>query len=278
MDVVTSLRAQLHRLESALDACAQSNDGRGQTVPPQILPAPESAPRGESASERQQSGFCGPTSPEYSMNVVRMTLRRRGILEAPPLYQPSLPSFDSDHTTLPETSTSQPPCRAEAQRQLRHFRSRLTLADAKKAISVYGELVGALHDFVDIDKMQDQLATWYCRSPAEGPDSQSDFVALIIFNLMLAIAARAGTNALYAASASTMQTVLRCAVDASVASCTPTIKQVTIALLLVCEDDKHKINCLDFCLVSDCLRRATTTSSMTDRKLLFACLVPPGAC
>ncbi|KAM3556914.1 hypothetical protein MY1884_004816 [Beauveria asiatica] len=231
---LASLRAQLIRVESALGECAQSGDGYGQAAPPQARPGPgpDPAPHSESASEGPHSGFCGPTSPEYSMNVVRMTLRKRGCLMPPPQHQPALPCFDPDHATPSEPHPWQQPCRAEDQRQLQQFRSRLTLVDAREAVSVYSEVVGDLHDFVDIGSMQDQLSVWYSRSPADGPHPPSNFVHLIIFNLMLAIAARAGTNKSYAASASTMQTVLRSAVDASITSCTPTIKQVTIALLL----------------------------------------------
>lgn len=230
---VASLRAQLSRVESVLEACSRGDEARRQAAP---LPQ-EVQPGSTPASERPHCGFCGPTSPEYSMNVVRMTLRKRGHLAPAQAHPLSLPSFDADRL-----AASQPPptCRAEDQRQLRQFQARLTLSDARDAVSVYGEVVGELHSFVDVGSMQDQLAVWYSGAPSslldDAQQKQTDFEHLIIFNLVLAIAARAGTETSYAASTNTMQTVLRCAVDASITSCMPTMKQVTIALLLVCKD------------------------------------------
>lgn len=181
-------------------------------------------------------GFCGPTSPDYSMNVVQMTLQKRGCLE-PPLHRPPLPSFDWNYVSPSTASQWQPSCQVDDGRQLLLFRSYLTLQDAKEVVSVYSEAVGELHSFVDIKNIRGQLDCWFSHDPSSlgSTKQQSDYHDLIIFNLMLLIAAQAGMESLRPRSAGAVQSVLQCAVNASIISCASTMKQITIVLLLVCK-------------------------------------------
>lgn len=172
------------------------------------------------------------------MNVVRMTLRNRGHLGPAP-HKPVLPSFDQDHALSEARRPWRPPCRAEDQHHLRQFQSRLTLAEAREALSVYGEAVGALHAFVNMASMQDQLAAWYdADSPLDGgaqqqQQQQSEYNHLIMFNLILGIASRSRTDGLCSIPPDTLRAAVQCAVNASITSSTPpTMKHVTIALLL----------------------------------------------
>ncbi|EXL66626.1 hypothetical protein FOPG_17219 [Fusarium oxysporum f. sp. conglutinans race 2 54008] len=247
-DLVADLRAQLNNVESIVQAYGKDvNDPGKNLTHSEPLNQADQAIQGPNACsfQRQAShdgsesspssrGFCGPTSPDYSMNVVQITLQKRGYLE-PSLHRPTLPSFDMDHVSPSTTSQWQPPGHVDDRRQLLQFRSYLTLQDAKEAVSVYSEVVGELHSFVDIKNIQGQLDFWYSRDSSSALGStkqQSDYHDLIIFNLMISIAAQAEMESLRARPAAAVHSVFQRAVNASITSCTSSIKQVTIVLLL----------------------------------------------
>ncbi|RKK88733.1 hypothetical protein BFJ68_g16872 [Fusarium oxysporum] len=246
--LVADLRAQLNNVESIVQAYAKDvNDTGKDPTHSEPLHQADQAMEGPNAhsSQRQASldrsdsssvsrVFCGPTSPDYSMNVVQMTLQKRGYLE-PSLHRPALPSFDWDHVSPSTTSQWQPSCQVDDRRQLLLFRSYLTLQDAKEVASVYSEVVGELHSFVDIKNIQGQLDFWFSRAPSSSLDStkqQSDYHDLVIFNLMLLIAVNAGMESLRARLAGAVHSVFQRAVNTSITACTSSIKQVTIVLLL----------------------------------------------
>ncbi|OGM47226.1 hypothetical protein ABOM_003985 [Aspergillus bombycis] len=246
--LVAGLRAQLKNVESLVQAYGKDGNYSGNN-PTRSVPLHQAgqAIQGPNARSSQREarhngsglrpisrGFCGPTSPDYSMNVVQITLQERGYLESS-VDRPTLPSFDRDHLSPSTISQWQPPCHRDDRHQLLQFRSYLTVQDAEEAISVYNDAVGELHSFVDIRNIRVQLDVWYTRDTesAIGRTTQrSDYYDLIIFNLMLAIAAQAGMESLRARSAGAVYSVFQRAANASITSTTTSIKQAVIVLLL----------------------------------------------
>ncbi|KAI3573250.1 hypothetical protein IWW34DRAFT_823934 [Fusarium oxysporum f. sp. albedinis] len=224
---VADLRAQLNNVESIVQAYAKDvNDTGKDPTHSEPLHQADQAMEGPNAhsSQRQASldrsdsssvsrVFCGPTSPDYSMNVVQMTLQKRGYLE-PSRHRPALPSFDWDHVSPSTTSQWQPSCQVDDRRQLLLFRSYLTLQDAKEVVSVYSEVVGELHSFVDIKNIQGH-------SSLDSTKQQSDYHDLVIFNLMLLIAVNAGMESLRARPAGAMHSVFQRAVNTSITAYQP---------------------------------------------------------
>ncbi|EKG09147.1 hypothetical protein MPH_13869 [Macrophomina phaseolina MS6] len=178
--------------------------------------------------------FYGPTSPNYSMNLVQITLSERGYLPPSP-HRPMLPSFDGDNAVPSSTSHWQPTRQCD-RHQLLQFRSWLTLHEARDAVSTYQEVVGELHPFVDSESIKSQLEWWYSYDSSQHlsrNNRQPDDDDLIILVLMLATAAQAQGDTLSAKMASVMHSSFQTAVNAAVTSCKTSIKQVTIVLLLV---------------------------------------------
>jgi hypothetical protein len=178
--------------------------------------------------------FYGPTSPDYSMNLVQITLRQLGYLTSLS-HHPMLPSVDGNDALSSSISHWQP--RRHCDRiQLLQFRSWLSLQEAKDAVNTYHEVIGELHPFVDIRRVRSQLESWYSSDPNQslgGENNQPDDDDLIILVLMLATVAQASKDTLLAKMASVLHSNFMHSANAAVTSPTTSIKQVTIALLLV---------------------------------------------
>ncbi|GIJ87069.1 hypothetical protein Asppvi_005971 [Aspergillus pseudoviridinutans] len=175
--------------------------------------------------------FYGPTSPDYSMNLVRTKLRERGHL-APLHRRQMLPSLKGKSTV--SCTTHWQPERHCDRHQLLQFRSWLTLQDARDVLSTYHEVVGVLHPFVDFEHMKTQLDLWYSydSSRSVGRNDEVDDDDLIILVLILAIAAHAQVDTVHAKMAFVMHSSFQHAANATVTSGTASIKQATIVLLL----------------------------------------------
>ncbi|KAH8742295.1 hypothetical protein F5883DRAFT_569778 [Diaporthe sp. PMI_573] len=203
------------------------SDGESTGVPNRQYQAGRDGPE----SNRTNQAFYGPTSPDYSMNLVQMKLRERSTLT--PLHRrPMLPSFDEESIT---SSTSHwQPTRHIDRHQLLQFRAWLTLQDAKDALSTYHEVVGALHPFVDSEHMKKQLDVWYSYDSSHfaGGHNQPDDDDLIILVLMLAIAAQAQVDTIQAKLAVVMHSSVQHAANATTTSGTASMKQAIIGLLL----------------------------------------------
>jgi hypothetical protein len=116
------------------------------------------------------------------------------------------------------------------------FRSWLSLQEAKDAVDTYHKVIGELHPFVDIDRIRSQLESCYSSDANQslgGENNQPNDDDLIILVLMLATVAHASKDTLLAKMASVLHSNFMHSANAAVTSPTTSIKQVTIALLLV---------------------------------------------
>lgn len=149
-------------------------------------------------------GFCGPTSPDYSLNVAQMRMGHgRYSTAAAPVWHVS-PSLDGSHhsedsirLTSPEEdgwAALDPSVRRSLRHSLLQFQTLLPKREALRLIRVYKEVVGELHPFVDCDRLAEQTEGWYnwpgagSSGAKDGDDSLSDEDGLLILNLVLSIA------------------------------------------------------------------------------------------
>ena len=244
--LAASLRAQLRRVEAMVEAQSNGTNslGSGSIASAQPLHA-----RGDptNTSNRQlhasqtdttpnSASYCfyGPTSPDYSMNLVQITLRQLGYLTSLS-HHPMLPSVDGNDALSSSIPRWQPRRRCD-RHQLMQFRSWLSLQEAKDAVDTYHKVIGELHPFVDIDRIRSQLESCYSSDANQslgGENNQPDDDDLIILVLMLATVAQASKDTLLAKMASVLHSNFMHSANAAVTSPTTSIKQVAIALLLV---------------------------------------------
>lgn len=149
-------------------------------------------------------GFCGPTSPDYSLNVAQMRMGQGKYSTTSGVAWHVSPSLDgSQHSeegirlTSPEEdgwAAVDPSLRRSLRHSLLQFQTLLPKREALRLIRVYKEVVGELHPFVDCDRLAEQTEGWYnwpgtgSSSAKGGDDSLSDEDGLLILNLVLSIA------------------------------------------------------------------------------------------
>jgi hypothetical protein len=241
---VASLRTQLQRVKAMVEA--QNNGTRtvGSTASSQPLHAPVDQ---TSTSNRQLRAtqtdttpntashcFYGPTSPDYSMNLGQITLRQLGYLTSLS-HHPMLPSVDGNDALSSSIQHWQPRRHCD-RHQLMQFRSWLSLQEAKDAVDTYQRDIGELYPFVAIERIRSQLESCYSSDENQslgGENNHPDDDDLIILVLMLATVAQASKDTLLAKMTSVLHSNLIHSANAAVTSHTTSIKQVTIALLLV---------------------------------------------
>lgn len=148
-------------------------------------------------------GFCGPTSPDYSLNVAQMRIGQGKLSNAGLAMQMS-PSVDesppekegSDLINPVEDSWTilDPAMKQSLRRGLFQFRTLLPKREALRLIRVYQEVIGELHPIVDCERLVEQTEGWYnwpkddISDPSGGIDhSLSEEHALAILNLVLSI-------------------------------------------------------------------------------------------
>ncbi|KAJ5214777.1 hypothetical protein N7449_001946 [Penicillium cf. viridicatum] len=249
-ELVGSLRTQLNNVESIVRAYSNDVDDSGSATSRDPAPSEPAQPAYQrlegfnaDSNQRQRSHersnsspascrFCGPTSPDYSMNFAQMTLRERGYL-GQSVRRPIFPSVDGDVSPSP-TSQWQPLYQSN-QRPLLQFKNWLTLQEAKDVVLLYHEVVGELHPFVDSRNVENQLDFWYSHGSSHSPDQTNqrpDDEDLVILNLVLAIAAQAQADALHAKFAGSMHSTFQHTINTLITSYSPSIKQVAMVLLL----------------------------------------------
>lgn len=244
--LVASLRAQLRRVEAVVEAQSNGTNSlaSGSIASAQPLHAPGDptntsnrqlhATQTDTTPNSASHCFYGPTSPDYSMNLVQITLRQLGYLTSLS-HHPMLPSVDGNDALSSSIPHWQPRRHCD-RHQLMQFRSWLSLQEAKDAVDTYHKVIGELHPFVDIDRIRSQLESCYSSDANQslgGENNQPNDDDLIILVLMLATVAHASKDTLLAKMASVLHSNFMHSANAAVTSPTTSIKQVTIALLLV---------------------------------------------
>lgn len=173
--------------------------------------APGKSPRQHESTARGSctgQGFCGPTSPDYSLNVAQMRMGQGKYSTAGLGVQmsPSLDGSPPDEGDSPllmnpvedSWTTLDPAMRQSLRRDLFRFRSLLSKREALRLIRVYHEVIGELHPIVDCDRLVEQTEGWYnwpVNDPSNpGSDSLSEEHGLAILNLVLSITLCAETG------------------------------------------------------------------------------------
>lgn len=187
--------------------CSSVHVAFDEPQPPRTISGPgdsptkhDSVPRGACTGQ----GFCGPTSPEYSLNVAQMRMGQGKYSTAAGLGCHGSPSLDeSQHSqdgnrlTSPEEdgwAALDPSVRRSLRHSLLRFQTMLPKKEALRLIRVYKEVIGELHPFVDCDRLAEQTEGWYNwpgggSSGDKGDDGPlSDEDSLLILNLVLSIA------------------------------------------------------------------------------------------
>lgn len=244
--LVASLHAQLRRVEAVVEAQSNGTNSlaSGSIASAQPLHAPGDptntsnrqlhATQTDTTPNPASHCFYGPTSPDYSMNLVQITLRQLGYITSLS-HHPLLPSVDGNDALSSSVPHWQPRRHCD-RHQLMQFRSWLSLQEVEDAVDTYHKVIGELHPFVDIDRIRSQLESYYSSDVNQslgGENNQADDNDLIILVLMLAIVAQASKDTLLAKMASVLYSNFMHSANAAVTSPTTSIKQVTIALLLV---------------------------------------------
>ncbi|KAJ9413266.1 hypothetical protein FOXG_15125 [Fusarium oxysporum f. sp. lycopersici 4287] len=241
--LVASLRTELQQVKAMVEAQSNGTHSLGSVASPHTLHAPGDhtslsnrrphATQTDTTPSYASHYFYGPTSPDYSMNLVQITLRQLGYL-ASSSHQPMLPSVNGNDAVLPPIPHW--PSRRHFDRyQLLQFRSWLSLQEAKDAADTYHRVIGELHPFVNIDRVRRQLESCYSSDTNQslgGESNQPDDDDLIILVLMLAVVAQVSKDTLLATMASVLHSNFMPSANAAITSSTTSIKQVTIALLL----------------------------------------------
>ncbi|RSL79296.1 hypothetical protein CEP51_007481 [Fusarium floridanum] len=182
-------------------------------------------------------GFYGPTSPDYTLNVGQLKLRRNSC-PGPPLQeqQLQLASIDEDAAsdtgddeTAQDDRPSVSPRTVERQdaTPLLTFRSIMGLQEAIQLVHIYQEVVGDLHPVVDIDALIKQAQSWY----ADSDSGATSCELLMIFNLVLIIALRADPRPNHCHKENLLRESFQDAVNAKLAAPAYSIKHATIIFL-----------------------------------------------
>lgn len=191
------------------------------------------------------SRFCGPTSPEFSMNLAQMKLSR-------PSHSTSLsrrPSFSAlaDSTTSGEDSVagdvSSTAVNAPRQNtpttdreRLLFYRSMVSLPETMRLLQVYREAMGDLHPIIDLNatvRLAIVLGNSTSQSSvglAEGHITESN---LLVLNLCLMLALRAETNAPTSQMEEELHSTLGSIMNARVVASPQSLDDVAIILLMV---------------------------------------------
>ncbi|KAI9148854.1 Flavin prenyltransferase PAD1 [Paramyrothecium foliicola] len=262
LDVCRSIQNNHEALLELVSSLQSQLDGLASRVAP--LPAPEKPqPDATAASERRHTpttssshseaplsasrqpsrGFCGPTSPDYSLNVAQIRLRS-GNSRAPGTEPGSMASIDdevlSENEDEPATSDGPSParlilpvCNIHLEKLFQIF-SLLDLNETTRLLRVYQDVVGELHPFVDIEDLICRCPKWHTIWEQEkdgGNFNIADEEHLVIANLALAIAVRAEACALGDRVAGLVQSSLESIISAKLMSPATSIKDVEAVLL-----------------------------------------------
>lgn len=199
-------------------------------------------------SRRATNAFCGPTSPEYSLNAAQRRMQSDGA-SGPGSGSAISPSVDEDQSDdgqdqpySPGTEYTLPfqqPNKQMLQPSLLSFRKLLPKNEAIRVLLLYHSMMGELHPICDIELMVKQAEACYTRPIAElgspGPEgpaiTEND---ILLINLALTIALCTETGPLSDTGRSIYDSC-REIVHTKLASLTTDIKHVRVVFLVVSE-------------------------------------------
>ncbi|KAJ3546811.1 hypothetical protein NM208_g1816 [Fusarium decemcellulare] len=203
----------------------------------------QSSPKQSSRGGATQN-FYGPTSPDYSLNVAQLKLRRNSCAD-PPLQQRQLQLASIDEDASDEEDIADTPSPAvqpqlldkESLARLLQFRSFMDLQEAIRLLHVYQEVVGDLHPLIDLNEAITRIRSCYLDPESVFLDVASGKAAaaldenVLILNLALAIALRAESNPESSATEILLRNCFQDAVNAKLGAAPHSVKHVIIVLL-----------------------------------------------
>lgn len=285
LELVASLQRQLDNLASRVNSSDPANPQTSNTIstshnPRVSFPAPE-GPNKPPASPSPGRNFCGPTSPDYSLNMAQMKLRQRSNSHSfSRQRRPTLASMDDGagygdrdggdeyaDGGMSQTSTESWRSQQMEHSKLLYVRSIMGAEEALRLLRTYQDLVGDFHPVVNMEELTAQAQT-LCSEPSlvTGPGDND----LLILNLTLAIALRAGSMSATTETEVALQSRFQDALNAKLAAPATSIKDVVIVLLAV---RTHSVcsGCITGFLTCtrDCI-----TFSKTNLVAHGACVVP----
>ena len=210
------------------------------------IPAAVEPSRQMHTSRRSTNAFCGPTSPEYSLNAAqrRMQCDKPSGPGSGSAISPSVDEDQSDdgddQAYTPGTEYVLPfhqASRQALQPCLLQFKNFLSKAEAIRVLLIYHSMMGELHPICNIELMVKQTEACYTRSTNELgtavgnglPITEND---LLIINLALTIALCTETGSLPDTGRSIYDSC-RELINAKLASLTTDIKHVHVVFLVV---------------------------------------------
>jgi hypothetical protein len=200
------------------------------------------------ASRRSTNTFCGPTSPEYSLNAAqrRMQCDKSSGPGSGSAISPSVDEDQSDdgddQPYSPGTEYVLPfhqSTRQVLQPSLLQFRKLLPRTEAIRLLLVYHSMMGELHPICDIELMVKQTEACYTRPTIELETAAGQGVLvtendLLIINLALTIALCTETGSLPDTGRS-IYDGCRDVINSKLACLTTDIKHVHVVFLVVSE-------------------------------------------
>lgn len=171
---------------------------------------PDSPRQRLGARSAHRKRFCGPTSPDYSLNVAQIRLYQGDFGDRSDGRRLRLPSIDDNQSDDDESldgdeiETTSGIVSGRSLEKLTGFRRLLSKSDAIRLIQTYREVFHSFHPILDISSISQQVEAWYdypCRDSGSLPNrsgqsnpsdsnpapSMEEFTLLSI-NLVLAIA------------------------------------------------------------------------------------------
>ena len=245
VDLVASLQRQLDTLASRVNSTdpVHLQGGDPSHASQQVRAPPPERPSRQPPSPSLGRNFCGPTSPDYSLNMAQMKLRQRSYSHSlPNTRRPTIASMDEDAVYGEETdgdqadggtsqaSTASWPSQQTEQLKLLYFRTIIGAEDGLRLLRSYQDLVGDLHPIVNLEEL-----TSHIRTVCTGPGSVVGLGEneLLILNLVLAIALRAESMSATTDVEVALQSRFQDALNAKLAAPATSIKDVVIVLLAV---------------------------------------------
>lgn len=248
VDLVASLQRQLDTLASRVNSSdiVHSHGGEASHGSQRVRAPPQEPPRRQPPSPSLGRNFCGPTSPDYSLNMAQMKLRQRSHSHSlSNTRRPTIASMDEDAVYGEETdgdhadggmsqaSTASWPSQQTGHLKLLYFRTIIGTEDGLRLLRSYQDLVGDLHPIVNLEELASHIRT-LCTGPASGVGLGEN--ELLILNLVLAIALRAESMSATTDLEVALQSRFQDALNAKLAAPATSIKDVVIVLLAVSQN------------------------------------------
>lgn len=246
-DLVASLQKEVGTLTSKMKTMERNTPSHHADDYSDLHNAGSSAcgsevyPSDKQASPRQQlhkraahrRRFCGPTSPDYSLNMAQMHMQQGDSSHR--FTRPRLPSMDDTQSDDGDSSDglddgdepSSARISGRALEKLTGFRRLLSKQESVRLVYTYQAVFGDFHPIVDMEAMVRQIDAWY-----EPNKPAADESLLLITNLVLAIALCAEpTSEVDVAKA--IYTYCRESIGKKIVCPAPNVTNATILLLVV---------------------------------------------